>query len=80
MNKYYQMLYKMQHVCVCVCVCVYIYWVDFFFITSYQKTLTNFLANPIGVGDHALLQGIFSTQGLNLHLLSLLSGRQVLYH
>ena len=61
-----------MRVCVCVCVCVYIYRVDFFFITSYQKTLTNFLANPIGVGDHALLQGIFSTQGLNLHLLSLL--------
>ena len=47
--------------CVCVCVCIHISG-RLFFITSYQKTLTNFLANPIGVGDHALLQGIFSTQ------------------
>ena len=30
-----------------------------------------------GVGCHFLLQGIFLTQGLNLHLLF---GRQILYH
>ena len=32
-----------------------------------------------GVGCHFLLQGIFSTQGLNPHLLWLLNGRQILY-
>ena len=32
-----------------------------------------------GMGCHTLLQGIFSTQRLNLHLLSLLHGRQILY-
>ena len=33
-----------------------------------------------GVGCHALLQGIFPTQGSNQHLLRLLTCRQVLYH
>ena len=33
-----------------------------------------------GVGCHAVLQGIFPTQGLNLHLLCLVIGRRVLYH
>ena len=32
-----------------------------------------------GVGCHVLLQGIFLTQRLNLHLLHLLHFRQVLY-
>ena len=32
-----------------------------------------------GVGCHALLQGIFLTQGLNLHLLCLLHWRRILY-
>ena len=32
------------------------------------------------VGCHALLQGIFMTQGLNPHLLQLLHSRQILYH
>ena len=32
-----------------------------------------------GVGFHALLQGIFSTQGSNPHLLRLLCCRQILY-
>ena len=34
----------------------------------------------IGVGCHALLQGVFPAQGLNLCLLSLLHCRQILYH
>ena len=34
----------------------------------------------IGVGCHALLLGIFPTQGSNLHLLHLLHGRWILYH
>ena len=33
-----------------------------------------------GVGCHALLQGIFPTQGLNLGLLRLLHCRGILYH
>ena len=33
-----------------------------------------------GVGCHALLQGIFPTQGLNQHLLHLLHWWVVLYH
>ena len=32
------------------------------------------------VGFHLLLQGIFLTQGSNLHLRCLLHGRQILYH
>ena len=32
------------------------------------------------VGHRAILQGIFLTQGLNLHLLHLLHYRQILYH
>ena len=32
------------------------------------------------VGCHALLQGIFPTWGLNLHLLHLLHCRLILYH
>ena len=34
----------------------------------------------IGVGCHALLQGIFLTQGLDPHFLISCTGRQVLYH
>ena len=66
--------------CVCVCVCVH--------EPSHTSVVSNslqpyelqparllspwdFLKN-IGVGCHALLQGIFPTQGSNLHLLHLL--------
>ena len=45
------------------------------------------LCNPMdfpgknsGVGCHTLLQGIFTTQGSNTHLLCLLNCRQILYH
>ena len=38
------------------------------------------LGKNTGVGCHFLLQGIFSMQGLNLHLLRHLTGRQILYH
>ena len=37
----------------------------------------NFPGTNTGVGSYSLLQGIFLTQGLNL---SLLHGRQILYH
>ena len=57
MNEYQQMLYNMQYIYVCMCVHI---WVDFFFYNILPKN-ANFLANPIGVGGYALLQGIFST-------------------
>ena len=40
----------------------------------------DFPGKNTGVGCHFLLQGIFLTQGLNLHLLCLLSCRWILYH
>ena len=39
----------------------------------------NFPGRNIGVGCHFLLQGIFPTQALNLHLLCLLFCRRILY-
>ena len=38
------------------------------------------LSKNTGVGFHALLQGIFPTQGLNPHLLHLRHCREILYH
>ena len=38
------------------------------------------LGNNTGLGCDTLLQGIFLTQGLNLHVLHLLHCRQILYH
>ena len=38
-----------------------------------------FLGKNTGAGCHFLLQGIFQTQGSNLHLLCLLHCRQILY-
>ena len=40
----------------------------------------NFQGNNIGVGCHFLLQGIFLTQGSNLHLLGPLHCRWIVYH
>ena len=40
----------------------------------------DFPGKNIGVGWHFLLQGIFPTQGLNLHFLCLLCWRQILHH
>ena len=58
-------------------VCVYV-------VTQPCLTLCDALdCSPSGkntrVGFHAVLQGIFLTQGLNLHLLCLLHCRQILY-
>ena len=39
-----------------------------------------FLGKNTGVGCHLLLQGVFPTQGSNLHLLCLLHCKQILYH
>ena len=40
----------------------------------------DFPGKNTGVGCRALLQGIFATQGLNLHLTHTCTGRWVLYH
>ena len=40
----------------------------------------NFPGKNTGVGCHALLQGIFPTQGSNPQFLSLLHCREILYH
>ena len=45
--------------------------------SSVQKIVK---ARNAGVGCHALIQGIFPTQRLNLHLLRLLHCRWILYH
>ena len=67
-----------RSVCVCVCVCVC--------VKSLQSCPTlcepsdyparllcpwDFPGKNTGVGSHSLLQGIFQTQGSNLHLMSL---------
>ena len=59
----------------CVCVCV---------VTQSCLALCNPLDYSLpgkntGVGCHAVLKGIFLTQGLNPHLLCLLHCRQILY-
>ena len=55
-----------------------------FFVTPWtvacQAPLWDSPGKNTGLGCYALLQGIFLTQGLNLHLLCLLHCRQVLYH
>ena len=43
-------------------------------------SLWDFPGKNTGVGCHALFQGIFLTQGLNLHLYVSSIGRWVLYH
>ena len=82
-------------VCVCMCVCVYVcvyvcMYVLSRLVVSHPVTpwtvalqaplSTGFSLENTGVGCHALLQGIFLTQGSNLNLLHLLHCRQILYH
>ena len=72
-------------VCVCVCVCLVpsVMSNSLLLYRLYPVRLLCSWNSPdknTGVGCHDLLQGIFLTQGLNLHLLHLLHGRQVLYH
>ena len=68
-------------VCVCVCVCMCVCVLSCFSHVQLFATLWSppgssvhgdSPGNNTGVGHHALLQGIFLTQGLNLHLLCLL--------
>ena len=80
---------RMICVCVCVCVCMHVHAQLLSRVNSWQP----YGLQPVRLlcpwdspckntrlGCHALLQGIFPTQGLNLHLLNLCVGRQVLYH
>ena len=74
-------------VCVCPCVCVCAHSVVFNFLQPYGSQPIRLLcpcdspSKNTGAGCHALLQGIFPTQGLNPHLLHLSCiGRWVLYH
>ena len=47
---------------------------------SFVSVQRNFSGKNTGAGCHALLQGIFQTQGLNLCLLHLLHRWWILYH
>ena len=66
------------------CVCVFSYSYVWPFVTLWTVACRVSLWDSPGknttVGGHALLQGIFSTQGLNPCLLCLLHCRQILYH
>ena len=60
--------------CVCVCVCVCVLVIQLYpTLRNPMGSLCpgNFLDKNIGVGCHALLQGIFLTQGSNLCLLQI---------
>ena len=60
-------------VCVCVCVCVCMLSHVQLFATPWPAAYPwNFPGKDTRVGCHFLLQGIFPTQGLNLHLLCVL--------
>ena len=48
-------------------------------VANQAPLLWNFPGKKTGVGGHFLLQGIFLTPGLNLHLLCLLHYRWTLY-
>ena len=74
--------------CMCVCVCVCVCALSCFSLVQLFGTLWAVAARLLhpwdspgkntGVGCHALLQGIFLTQGLNPCLLWLLHCRQIL--
>ena len=69
-------------VCVCVCNVTSVVSDPVTLWTIAHKTLCPWgsLGKITGVGCHFLLQGIFLTQGSNMHLLSLWHCRQVLFH
>ena len=64
--------------CLCNCVGVCSDVTDSF-CDPMDSSVRDFPRKTIGVGCHFLLQGIFPTQGSNLHLLGLLLCRQILY-
>ena len=79
------------HIGMCVCVYVYIYiythmlscfshvqlFATLWTIARQAPQSTGFCRQETGMGCHALLQGIFQTEGLNPHLLKLLQCRQI---
>ena len=79
-------LYTCLHVCVCVSGCVFSHSIMSNSLWSHGLQPTRLLCpwdfpgKNTGVGCHFLLQGTFSTQGSNLHLLCLLHCWQILYH
>ena len=71
-------------VCVCVCVCVRARAQSCLTLCKPMDSIRllcsrNFPGKNTAVGCHALLQGIFLSQGQNPHLQHLLHGRQILY-
>ena len=66
---------------VCVCSCFSCVWLFATLWTAAHQAscLKNSLGKSTRVGCHALLQGIFLTQGWNSHLLWCLHCRWVLY-
>ena len=66
-------------VCVCVCVCMYACSVVSYSLQPYGLPW-NFPDKNSGGDCHFLVLGIFPTQGWNQCFLSLLIGRQILYH
>ena len=66
---------KLKFTCVCVFNCVRLF-VSLWTVTCQPPGI---LGKNTGVGCHALLQGIFPTQGSNAHLLYLLPCRWILY-
>ena len=70
--------------CVRVCMLSHSVMCDSFatlWTVAYQAPLSwDFPGKNTGVGCHALLQGIFPTQGLNPHLSVPCIGRWILYH
>ena len=74
-----------NHSCVCVCVCVCMHaqsprTCDPVDSPARFLCLWNFPGKNTGVGCHFLRQEIFPKQGSNPCLLSLLSGKRVVYH
>jgi len=67
-------------VCVCVCVCACACAQLLNCVQLFASPPLNFPGKNTGAGCHILLQGIFLTQGSNLHLLVSCIDRWILYH
>ena len=62
------------------CACMLSHFSYVLFTARQAPLSTGFSGRNTGVGRHALLKGIFPTQGSNPCLLRLLHCRQILYH
>ena len=75
---------RVLNICVCVCVFTLSCSAVSYSLWPHDPTRLlypwDFLGKNTGVGCHCLLQGIFPTQGSNLHLLCLLHCKQILYY